>query len=169
MRVLLCFNYGGTLPWDYLINYAEEAEASGAPTPLATHAYFTFLPDQGGSAIVEAAPPKVRQLNHPEPRPNTRAYKLAEGDEALTLYAYAASKIGALYDLPGLLVALGLVEHRMQDHWYQVHHSFMFCAELCVNAIRQIRPCLPDLDADVVTPSHLEASAHTYLPSADKA
>jgi hypothetical protein len=168
MRVLLCFNYGGTLPWDYLIHYAEEAEASGAPTPLATHAYFTFLPDQGGSAIVEAVPPKVRQLNHPEPRPNTRAYKLAEGDEALTLYAYAASKIGALYDLPGLLVALGFVEHRMQDHWYQMHHSFMFCSELCVNAIRQIRPCLPDLDADVVTPSHLEASAHTYLPSADK-
>jgi hypothetical protein len=57
----------------------------------------------------------------------------------------------------------------MQDHWYQAHHSVMFCSELCVNTIRQMRPCLPDLDADVVTPSHLEAWAHTYLPSADDA
>jgi hypothetical protein len=99
---------------------------------------------------------------------NTSACKLAEGDEALKLYAYAASKIGALYDLPGLLVALGFVEHRMQNHWYQAHHSFMFCSELCVNTIRQVRPCLDGIDADCVTPAHLEAWAQTYLPSADE-
>jgi hypothetical protein len=166
MRVDLCFDWGGGMVWDYLIRKAESDEHDRAPEPLATHAYLRFRDEKGQLSIIEAVPPKAHLLLNPPVRPRARAYKLAEGDEALAVYAYASRRIGTLYDLPGLLVALGYCERKEQDHFYQSHHDWVFCSELSTLAIRQIRPCLPDLDADIVTPAHLEAWAVSEgLPS----
>jgi hypothetical protein len=168
MRVYLCFDYGGHLPWDYLIRSAERIEASGAPVPLSSHSYFTFVSGQGGVAIIEAVPPKVRQLNNPARRPNARSYELAEQDDAATILTFCRGKIGTPYDLPGLLVAAGFATAKEQDHFYEQHHAWLFCSEFCTLGIRQVRPCLEGIDADCITPAHLEAWAASTLPSADR-